>query len=1025
MKQAIDLAIENDGEACDVELTVHRGDLQESFPLNLSTGSQTARVFVADLRESMPAAWELSAVGLDPFTEHTTWKPTRHWQIHFVPLSHHDLGYTDLPSNVLREHDKFVDTVLDYCDETDNWPEASRFHYVIEQAWSALHYVEHRPASQTERLVKRLREGRIELTALFGNQITELCGHEEQIRLLYPSIRLKQRYQVPVRTAAHNDIPGISWGLAQILPGAGVRYLVAALPDYFAWHDVKVHTFWNEEEVLPEEAGGGFWWQGPDGNNLLFWFPGPRFVMWSGEQAERELPAHLDSLEAKGYPHDIFHCEFSGGWRDNSPPDLRVSSIARDWNQRWAFPRMVVGTNYQFCAQMEQLAGAELKTLRGEFPNTDYTIGALSTARETGINRLTHDQLLAAERLAVCAATAAGFDYPTDVLAEANDNALLFDEHLWSTAFPIGPAMEGAWSQKSQFAYRAAALSHDVLLKSANRLADAMPLNDDGYYLVVFNGLGQERHEVVRFAATTVAPCGMPMFWEQKCPGNETSPRWTWGQAIGRRFVDLPSELLGQPLKLVDTSTGKEVPHQVVRLKDPLAARPLAAERWAMGGAEEGYRWELVFVARELPSLGYRIYLLTPACMEEKREEKRSGVPPKASMSVSGVPSVRVDKAPALENKFYHIEMDARSGVVTSIYDKELQREWVDACAPYGFNQLVVRDVNSGVASVPSHSHIERGEHGPTHSSLIVRGDGLGCPQRIQEITLYHDLKRIEFANRLLKDASSLQEFYFAFPYAFDKPQFRFEGGNSTIEPLRDQLPGSNTDTYAVQHWVQITDGNGGITWSSLEAPVVVLSELWPGYVSQAHHAVTPPGYGHAFLEDPSQLTNGHIYSYIMAYNFRTNFRPMQVADLLFRYVMTSDSSESVRRGASAFGWSVVTPPLAVGINGPQAGMLPPVSAFFRVEPVDVALLALKVAEDGDGLIVRLTETAGRDVVATVELPHFVITEACLTNLVEENGRLVDYDESSFRVKILASGIVTVRCRGQRWFPTNTLSYYS
>ena len=46
-------------------------------------------------------------------------------------------------------------------------------------------------------------------------------------------------------------------------------------------------------------------------------------------------------------------------------------------------------------------------------------------------------------------------------------------------------------------------------------------------------------------------------------------------------------------------------------------------------------------------------------------------------------------------------------------------------------------------------------------------------------------------------------------------------------------------------------------------------------------------------------------------------------------------------------------------------------------------------------------------------------------NLVEENGRLVDYDESSFRVKILASGIVTVRCRGQRWYPTNTLSYYS
>jgi hypothetical protein len=29
--------------------------------------------------------------------------PSRRWEVHLVHGSHHDLGYTDLPSNVLRE----------------------------------------------------------------------------------------------------------------------------------------------------------------------------------------------------------------------------------------------------------------------------------------------------------------------------------------------------------------------------------------------------------------------------------------------------------------------------------------------------------------------------------------------------------------------------------------------------------------------------------------------------------------------------------------------------------------------------------------------------------------------------------------------------------------------------------------------------------------------------------------------------------------------------------------------------------
>jgi hypothetical protein len=45
--------------------------------------------------------------------------------------------------------------------------------------------------------------------------------------------------------------------------------------------------------------------------------------------------------------------------------------------------------------------------------------------------------------------------------------------------------------------------------------------------------------------------------------------------------------------------------------------------------------------------------------------------------------------ATTLSNQFYKIEFDSQTGVIRSIYDKELKRELVDPAARHGFNQLV------------------------------------------------------------------------------------------------------------------------------------------------------------------------------------------------------------------------------------------------------------------------------------------------------------------------------------------------
>ena len=1023
LQQVVDLAVVNGDAESQATLLVRFDGQETAIPLGpIASGRSEIKVHVPDIRQQTTVWFGLSVSGNVESEMTLDWQPQKHWEVYAVHASHHDLGYTDLPSNLLREHDGFLDDVLRYCEETADWPDDSKFRYTVEQGWSVLHYVENRPAETIDRLVRLMHEGRVEVTALFGNETSELCGHEEQIRLVYPSFRLKRRFGIPIRTAELNDVPGLSWGLVSVLSGSGIRYFSPGLPDYFAWGSEKVHPFWDEQAVLPRDMNGAFWWEGPDGSRILFWYGGyGSGGLWTYEQTVRDLPARLASMAQRGYPHDVVRFQFQGGHRDNSPPDMRLSMIAREWNSRWAYPKLIVATNTGFFERLDHVAGDGLRVLRGDLPNTDYTVGAASTAKETGVNRLAHDVLTSAEKFAMCASLASDYVYPADTLAEAYDCTLLYDEHTWGMAAAAGPAQDSCWSQKSEFAYRAAALAHDVLVKSTNRIADQINLPDEGYHITVYNALAHVRTDLVSVPAIMPNPCGRPMYWRYPAPDTQGPPIWVSGTASGRDLISLPFSLLNEPFELIDLSTGQSVPYQVTVLDDPLAAQPLAANRYARGAEDSSqsdglrvgpaHRQTLVFVAQDVPSLGYKTYRIVPAKQKPCFES-----------------SLQVGEH-VLENRFYKVTLDPESSAIVSIFDKESKREWVDSQAPHGFNQLVVRSPETGKESVPARSVVERGEIGPVFGSLIVRGETasplLGCPQRTQEIALYDGIKRIDFANRLLKDATPLLEVYFAFPFAADKPQFRYEASNSVIEPIRDQLPGSNTDAYAMQHWVSMWDSGGGITWSSLEAPVMEVGGLWPGYVSQAHHGVTPPGYGHEFLRDPAQLDKGHIYSYAMVSNFRTNFQPVQVGDVLFRYSMTSHEGAWHPGRGRNFGWGASTFLVPVITVGGQQGTLPVSSSFCQVDQPNVLVLAMKGAEDGDGLVVRLAETEGQDTVVTVALPYFDLDQAMGTNLVEENQTILEHSRHSVQVPIRANGIATVRCLGaRRWPQANSVAYF-
>ncbi|MEP0843925.1 MAG: hypothetical protein HRF43_14575 [Phycisphaerae bacterium] len=952
--RVVDVTVENPGPPAEAVLEFRAGSTARSVPLGVvKEGKTTLPVRLPEVREPTQAEFVLKSGGGSADVRRLDWRPGRRWTVYFVPITHHDLGYTDTIENVLNRYAGYYDDVLRFCDQTGDFPPEAQYRYTLEGTWSLQHFMAHRPPAAVDRFGAYVKEGRIEVGALFGNVIDSLCGHEQQIRLMYPSFRFARRYGGKIAVGSITDVPGLSWGLPTVLGGAGVKYFFAGLPTYFEWGRNDVHTFWDESAVLRHGRPDAFRWQGPDGQEVLVYYQGSYgfFKRVVGPDTYDEvmdyLPGQLADMEDRGVPFDVVRYIHNGV--DNHPPDVRISHVVRQWNERCAYPKLVVATNAMFFEALEKQCG-DVRTFRGELPHTDYVVGAISTARETAVNRLTHDRLLSAEKAATIAALLGPEDYPADDVARAYDDMLLYDEHTWGKDYPIGEIQDWAWNEKSHYAYRAAGRAEHVLAESLSRIAGRIRLEPGQRHVVVFNPLAFDRSDLVR----------VTRFFSEK------------------------------PFDLVDGQSGRPVPYQVVELTDPLAPAPYAAQRWSRGQFEKRERFDLVFVAEDVPSMGYKTYRLVPRA---DRPAFETGV--RAAEN-------------SIENRFFKVTLDPDTGAIASLYDKTLARELVDAGAPDKLNQLVARRVPTGAREGPRAAETRIGQQGPVYASLVARGAAAGCPQITQEVVLYDRLQRIDLFNRVLKDSTPLLEVYFAFPFLVPEPKFRFEGSNSVIEPLKDQFPGSNSNYYAVQHWAGVWNESVSVTLTPLESHLLEFGGLWPCYVSQAHHGVTPSDFGRDFVT-PQQLTRGHVYAFVMAANFRTNFQPVQQADVLFRYCLTTHAGPQTNGAHRDFGWSAHNPLLAVVVNGDRRGALEAPAGFCRVEPSNVFLLTLKRAEDARGVIVRLMETDGRQCDLTLTVPHLAIEKAWRTNLVEEDQEELIADEHSVTVAIRPFGVLTLR----------------
>ena len=433
--------------------------------------------------------------------------------------------------------------------------------------------------------------------------------------------------------------------------------------------------------------------------------------------------------------------------------------------------------------------------------------------------------------------------------------------------------------------------------------------------------------------------------------------------------ASLPGPLVEKKgrFKLLEKKTGAEVSYQVVD------------------------KSTLLFQANAVPPLGYAVYTIVPDVLPS----------PPAPVAVVGENRV--------ENRFFKVVVDPTTGGLASLVDKETGAELVDRKGPYVLNQFIYENPEGGRKAVDDmskravfvrHSPVAAtsspGLQGPGATSLVVVSKTHRHPEIRAEVILYDGLKRVDIVNRLKKEETTEPEAaYFAFPFRVDGWRLRFEAADAVMAPEAEQLPGTTRDWHTVQHWVEAAAPKQTVVWSPVEAPLVQFGDIntckWLRKLD---------------------LKNPWIFSYPLNNYWMTNFKASQGGTLVFRYSLTSRAGGPDAVASSRFGWEVHTPLVAAWIPANGAGALPADgTSFFEVDKPNVLIQAVKRADDGEGVVLRLREMAGLATDARISASLFrgELLNYKVADISERLGNTFNVVPRSIFVKLKPYEIATVK----------------
>lgn len=681
------------------------------------------------------------------------------------------------------------------------------------------------------------------------------------------------------------------------------------LPTLLTQAGVKIlHIGCNPGSVSPE-LPTLFWWEGPDGSRLLTF-------NWAEYYGSGVLPP-------AGWKHKTWLAMIHTHENTGAPKPEEVAAVLAEARQKAPGAKVRIGQLEDFYdALMKE--NPSLPVVRGDMPDT-WIHGYMSMPREVKVNKAMQRVIYNEETLNTllkhwnCAA-----EPVKPYVEKAIEQTVLFDEHTFGLAFSHGHQggwkygddfvkaradgaydfIEESWYEKGNRVHRAKQLIVPSLRKDLKHLAEAVSC--DGKRVVVYNPLPWKRSGAVSFY-----------------------------MSVYQKNFEVKS--------LKDEQTGEVIP------------------------VHNDYN-RLSFIAKEVPSLGYRTY----SVLTETEAKKAS--------------TIALDESKrSLENRYFKVVLSAENGSLASVWDKRQQKEMVDQAHEYGFGEYLYEQFGNEEIARYNRTYVKPGQHGwadqemgrpvdPALKYAETRGKVLKIDYRKMDhavtatafcrternedytltYTLYEDTPYLEIAWGMQNKRADLQPEggWLAFPFNVSQATFHLGRTGAVVNPATDFVKNSNHDYYFLNTGMAVVDGHGdGFGLNTPDAPAVSL--------------------------DRKGL-----------YRFSGDFIPKQpnVFVNLFNTQWGTNFTEWIEGSLSAkvYLWSVeqyahepalITPteetrvPLMAVYTDAKAGELPVSAAGLQLSRKGVLVTAFGENTDGKGDILRLWEQAGQTGECVVTLP--------------------------------------------------------
>ncbi len=388
---------------------------------------------------------------------------------------------------------------------------------------------------------------------------------------------------------------------------------------------------------------------------------------------------------------------------------------------------------------------------------------------------------------------------------------------------------------------------------------------------------------------------------------------------------------------------------------------------------------QLAFVAEEVPPFCARRFTLA-----------RGDFRARAQASARGT---------VLENGRVRVRLNDKTGAIVELTAQGVDGNLVDTSGGEGLNDYLYLpgdDIRQLKRNGPV--TISVGEPGPVVASLVVESDAPGCNKLRREIRVVAGLDYVEVINWVDKARLQAASYHakegkeslnFAFPFHVPNGRLWLDLPLGLMRPETDQMPSACKNWFTVGRWVDVANQEGGVTWVTLDAPLVEVG----GITANLLNSQTNPDVWRKEVE-PTQK----IYSWAMNNHWGTNYRAYQDGPATFRFILRPHRSQDLAEAARfAIGFGQ---PLLVSPGGGRVTTTP----LFQVDPPDVLVTALKPADSGKGLIVRLFNASREAKDASLHWGRVQPKAVFLSDTSERPGAPV-----SAAVRLSGCGLVALR----------------